>query len=290
MSRRKLRLRSELTVRKTGPARMLVGQQDNFYVNVENTGEVPLSNLQIIDSYDPELRPIAANPPEKSIEQGRVVWYLSQLAPGERLTFQVTCQALFDVRSTCSRVIVRAAGGLERTDNHCVRVDPPGTGDNSPDSSTLPPRLLPGRFQQRDDRSPASPLPTAFRPPDETQQGLDLTIDGRGDRWQVGDRIDYLIVIQNAGDQADSDVVLTVQLSPTLQLESYNGPVSAATSSPDWRRLSMIPLRTLRAGETVKFNVIATVSKPGELVARAELTSSQSPENIVRQDVSRAAP
>jgi hypothetical protein len=197
---------------------------------------------------------------------------------------------MLDVRSSCSVVIVRTAGGLERTDNHCVQIDRPGTGTNSPSGSTLPPRLLPGRFQESDHRSSALPLPTAFKPPDETRQGLDLTIDGRGDGWQVGDRIDYLVVIRNAGEQADSEVTLTVRLSPTLNLESYKGPVSAATSSPDWRRLSMIPLRTLRAGESVEFHVIATVSKPGELVARAELTSSNSRESLVREDTSVAAP
>ena len=227
---------------------MVAGGQGEFSVVIENTGEAPLANLQIIDSYDPELRPLSANPPEKSIEGGAVTWYVSQLAPGQTLTYRVLCQAVNDVRNTCSRVLVRAAGGLERTDEVCLPVFPPGAGGVPPASSALPPRLLPSGLESG--REPAiSPLPTATNSPRSTAGQLELTIDGRGDRWRVGDRIDYLIVIRNAAEQVDHDVALTVRLSPTLKLENYMGPVSAAasdSSGADGHTLRMIPLRTLR--------------------------------------------
>ncbi|MFN9953227.1 MAG: hypothetical protein ACK55I_09015, partial [bacterium] len=66
---------------------MVVGQQGDFFIMVENTGTVPLSNVQITDMYDSEFRPVGAEPPVARAEQGQVVWYLTQLAPGERQTF-----------------------------------------------------------------------------------------------------------------------------------------------------------------------------------------------------------
>jgi hypothetical protein len=283
-----------LTIDKLGPAQTTVGREEVFYVTLENTGETMLSNLQIIDSYEAELRPVAASPPAASIDQNRVTWYLSQLEPGQKLSYQVTCQVVFDKPRTCSELLVRAAGGVERADQHCVRVDPapgggfpPGAGANA-----LPPRLLPGSYSGGEPASPqtGSPESVTQNTSLEPGQGLQLTIDGRGDRWQVGDRIDYLIVIRNADADADSNVKLTVRLSPALKLQSYSGPVNAATSSPDWRTLRMLPLRTLRAAETVEFHVVATVTQPGDLVARAELTSQRSAASIAQEDTSVAVP
>ncbi len=283
-------LRTELAVRKTGPVQTIVGRQETFSVTIQNTGDVPLSNLQIVDNYDAEMRPIGANPPAASIEQNRVTWYLSQLAPGQTLTYDVTCQAVFDTPRSCHQVIVRAAGGLERTDQGCVQVGSPTPAGLPPNANALPPRLLPnGVFGQASPKQPAA-SPVTHTASMDSSAGLELSIDGRGDQWQVGDRINYLIVIRNPTELADSDATLTVRLSPSLKLQSYSGPVNAATSSPNWRTLRMLPLRTLRAGETVQFNVIATVIQPGELLARAELTSERCPDSVAEEDSSVAIP
>ena len=167
----------------------------------------------------------------------------------------------------------------------------PGSGRGLPSgANSLPPRLLPGSYSGGES-TPASTLEVARQDPSsDADQGLQLTIDGRGDSWQVGDQIDYLIVIRNADRAADSNVKLTIRLSPALKLQSYSGPVNAATSSPDWRILRMLPLRTLRAGETVEFHVVATVAQPGDLVARAEVTSGRSEAAVAQEDTSVAVP
>ena len=114
--------RRDLTVRKTGPNQMTEGERGDFYVEIENTGEIALANLQIVDQYGPEFRPILADPPESSTDRNRVVWYLTRLEPGERRTFKVTCQAMFgNVDRACTDVFVRSADGVERTDQRCLR-------------------------------------------------------------------------------------------------------------------------------------------------------------------------
>jgi uncharacterized repeat protein (TIGR01451 family) len=278
-----------IVVRKTGPTQMTVGERADFFVLITNNGDTALTNLQVVDRYDPELRPQTADPRESSVSQDGIVWYISQLAPGEKQTFQVTCEALFDVRSACSRAIVRAAGGGEATDEHCLAILPatPGSGRSAPPSSDRPqlPRgatPLPGR-----DTSPAAAAPDApdSGPPSEE---LELTIAGRGERWRIGDEVEYLITIRNGRSIPDSDVVLTIQLPQTLQIKNYYYPVTLQNRSADDRILEMAPVRTLRPGEILQCRLIAAVVAAGDVVTRAQVQSLRSPAGVTRQDASFA--
>jgi uncharacterized repeat protein (TIGR01451 family) len=271
-----------LTVRKTGPQQMVVGQQGDFFIMVENTGTVPLSNVQITDMYDSEFRPVGAEPPVARAEQGQVVWYLTQLAPGERQTFQVRCEALFDVANACSRVVVRGGDGWERSDQTCLPVLPaPG----QPARTAPPGGVPPG----------AAPLPGAVPPATSSIDGprpltgnLEVQIDDRGERWRVGDQVEYWIVTRNSRTVPDNDVVVTVQLPPQVKMESYTGPVSAGNHSDDWRIIEMAPLQVMRPDETVEFRVLARVVQAGPMTARAIVKSRGTPEGITRQDDSLA--
>ena len=263
---------SQLVVRKTANrSEVTVGENIDFYVTIANTGTEPITNLTIVDAYDPELQPIRAEPRESQYGQDGVVWYLTQLDPGEERTFQVTCEALYDVRAACSRVVVRNADDLERTDEQCVAVlpasnagspignDPSDNGTGSEFDVDVP--------DSRGSGNPnARPLPNSSTPPGSNSNssgaagpsagggadsftrddadGLELTIDARGDRWKVGDEVQYLVVIRNNREVADADVVLTLELPRQISLLEYSGPVAARDHSADWRRMTMTPIRT----------------------------------------------
>jgi hypothetical protein len=240
------------------------------------------------------------------MEGNRIVWYLTRLEPGEKRTFQVTCQALFTVNRACTDVLARTADGLQRTDQKCLPILP-GADSRAPGAAS--PALPPAREPQPGANplpnggaaSPrgASPLPGFSLPPSsapprslDTQAdgsgALELTIDTRGDTWRVGDQIDYLLAIRNNRSVVDSNVVLTVNLSGQVQLVNYSGPVNAGEHSEDWRSIRMIPIQTLRPGETVRFTVSVRVARPGQLVMRADARSALSPEGVAREDVSVA--
>jgi len=316
---------TSLEIRKSASrAEVRVGEQIEFEVLLINAGTSTLSNLTILDAYDPELQPLRAVPTESNYGQDGVVWYVSSLEPGEERTFRVTCEALYDVRAACSRVIVRNADGLERTDEQCVTILPaPTTGGSSGNSSDLDPgdsddfRVdVPSSRSGRDSAPDIRPIPGANSAIDpqvdstapranepnpapgsrsdsftrNDADGLELTLDARGDRWQVGDEVEYLIVFTNNRNVADSNVVLTVELPKQFQLTDYTGPVPADDYSADWRTMQMEPIRTLRAGETIKFYVKGIVVGQGEMIARAVVQSIRTPEGVAREDIALASP
>jgi uncharacterized repeat protein (TIGR01451 family) len=293
--------RPDLSVEKTGPTQMTEGEQADFYVVLRNTGDAALTNLQIIDQYGPEFRPIAVDPPESSADRNRIVWYLTRLEAGETRSFQVTCQAIFgNVDRACSDVLVRSADGIQRTAQKCLPILPaprrsnaesPGLDRSPPPSISPLPEAVPPRG--------ATPLPgtsqlpnTMLRPialTDHRDEGLEVTFDSRGDRWRVGDSIDYMVVIRNNRSVVDNNVVLTLQLPPQVALRNYSGPVAAGDHSADWRTIQMVPIHSLRPGETVNFTISVVVTQAGQLSARARVQSLRSAEGIAREDVSVAS-
>lgn len=283
-----------VTVRKTGPDQMTVGELNDFFIVVENTGDTPLTNLQVIDEYDPEFRPVGAEPPAKEYERGRVIWYLTQLSPGERQTFQVRCEAMLDVRSACSRGTVRGGDGWTRTDQRCLTILPaPANAQGNRPNDANPPRTVPGTGGEIP--RGATPWPGADdgqTPPANANPALsgnlEVEIDDRAERWQIGDQIEYTILVRNARSILDSDVVVTIQLPNQVELISYDGPVTAANPSSDWRIMEMTPIQTLRPDETIKFSVLAKVISAGSMNARVVVKSLRNPEGITRQDNSLA--
>ena len=281
----------DVSINKTGPNQMVVGQEQEFLIVVKNTSNTPISNLQVIDTYDPEFRFMRAEPQEANSGPQGIMWYITRLGPGESQTFRVTCQAMFDVRQACTRSFVRGPGGLERTDQHCLAILPgssaPGNfTPNSPRTIGPPPgavplpgtSALPSRGAPRDDD-----LSRARQPDGELQ----VTIGGRGDRWQVGDTVAYQVTVRNNRPVADRDVVLTISLPSQATLVDYAGTVAAAETFGD-RTLRMVPVRTLRPGESVSFEVTARLVTPGQLVAAARATSQRVPEGVTSQDVAMA--
>ena len=288
--------KSEVRVESTGPTETIVGQQEVFIV-VENSGELPLTNMTIKDAFDPALRPVNAEPEATVGDRGEVVWVLSRLEPGERQTFQVRCEAISESAEACGVVTVTTAEQVGGTARKCLAILPrPETEEpfdgNAADDATPFPTPEP-RIDQPAPETPAPERPAPERRPEQDSSqpadgGLVLTVDGRGERWQVGDRIEYLIIVENNRNVADSNVVLTVKLPPELTLDSYSGPVSARDHSADWRTVEMFPIRTLRPHESVQFLVLARVARPGQIVTEATIRSLRSPDPIVKRHVSVA--
>ena len=120
--------------------------------------------------------------------------------------------------------------------------------------------------------------------------GLTLSIEDRGDRFQVGNDIEYFISIRNDSQSPDTNVILTIKLPPQLRLKEYSGPTTASSNSADWRTINMAPIRSLRAGESVQYTIRATVEQAGEIATRAEVTSFRSVQATVQEARSLATP
>lgn len=323
-----------LEVRKIGPQEMVEGAEADFYVIVENSGDAPLTNLVIVDEYEAPLEPVAVDPPYRNYSPNRIEWTVSQLAPGQSLSFQVLCKANYgNVERACSYATVRAAGLPEANAELCLPVLPRGNGVNRPnlDSTSRLPLVDPAgqrltasgrgltslvRVPAREssvapDAFPrgAAPLPRTDAASERSEPNaqtapapasshrdhdpalpLQVTLDARGSRWRVGDVIEFLVVIRNPRQAADRDVVLSVELPPQLTFVKHYGPVNASERSADKRFMRMVPVRTLRSGESLEFTIVAHVAAPGHMSTRAMVQSLAAPAGILCEELVVAGP
>lgn len=312
-----------LTVSKSGPQQAMVGEQITFDVTIQNTGQGTVNNIQIIDQYDPEFRPVSTNPIPANSNQNQIIWYLSKLDPGEQKTFQVTCQALYDAPNSCSRVTVQSGDGMQVNDETCIPIlKQPGGAATPIPGANIPGANIPGANISGADVPSASapatapgPVPgpgpgaaptanagqpgsTSTAPPNfgtgsgtaTDATGLTLSIEDRGDRFQVGNDIEYFISIRNDSQSPDTNIILTIKLPPQLRLKEYSGPTTASSNSADWRTINMAPIRSLRAGESVQYTIRATVEQAGEIATRAEVTSLRTVQATIQEARSLATP
>lgn len=304
----------EYQVRLDGPRQMSVGDQDIFSVEVENTGEQPLSNLQIIVGFPEELVPTRADPPTSADSAGRVSWFVNgPIPPGGRLpaSYQVMCEARFATESAVCELVVQSDDGMQRSDSVQLVVAPRLADDDEFDEA--PPRVLddfndddrggafdPGNTNDSIERDPeydelSDDLRTdESNTTDDTSTHLELRIDSRTERRQVGDQDEitliYIIEITNNDDVYDRDVKLTVQLPREISLEKYTGPTAVGNNSADWRILQMNPVRALRPNESISYEIRTRVDEPGEIVTLAEVSSLQHPNLISRENSTLVAP
>ncbi len=239
---------SGFEVRKDGPRRHNVGDIALFKVVVKNTGEVPLTDLEIVDEYDKTLRP---QPTRQGYEvvNGRIVWRLPRLEVGASETFEIQCTCLAPTDSACGVVKVTDSSGLILADDHCLEVLPSrgGAGD-----------------------SPAA-----------TQGTLRLAIVSFADPVRAGQRSSYQILIENSGQTPEEQVQLRVLFPPELVPD-----VTAIRNDANVRanfvgnELRFDPIATLRANERLEFLIPVNVNQPGVVNLVAELISRAVPQPI----------
>jgi uncharacterized repeat protein (TIGR01451 family) len=113
---------SALEVTKQGPARHYVGEIAKFRTVVKNTGKLPLTNVGVVDSYDPAFQPRFTDPGREVLSDGSFKWTIPRLESGERRTFCVQCACVFPSRSARSRVTVRTDDDVSYSDETAVEI------------------------------------------------------------------------------------------------------------------------------------------------------------------------
>ena len=96
---------TQISVRKTGPTRAQVGETAEFQILIENNGNVPLTNLRIVDSYDESLVPVAATDGYREAGDD-LIWLVDQLPAGRSILFEVNCECAAEVNEACNRATV----------------------------------------------------------------------------------------------------------------------------------------------------------------------------------------
>lgn len=117
----------QVRVRKTGPSSRIVGNMALFSIEVTNTGQVPLTNVKVVDNYDTSLDPQQASDGYEIVGQD-LVWTEASLAPGETARFEINCRCTQAIERSCNRVTVTADGGLRADDEFCLEIQSPPAG------------------------------------------------------------------------------------------------------------------------------------------------------------------
>ncbi len=176
-----------IEVTKQGPTRQYVGELAKFRVVIKNTGDVPVTNLEVVDSYDQAFDPRFTDSGREDLPDGSFRWRIDRLEKDERRVINVQCVCVTPSPSACSRVIVTADGDVRVAENKCVEIlqletPPPGAA-----GAVTPPPAASATNVKLSMRSTANPA-------------------------RVGEPMTLFVFIENAGQQLERGVSLRVQV------------------------------------------------------------------------------
>jgi uncharacterized repeat protein (TIGR01451 family) len=96
-----------MEVTKRGPQLRQVGQEADFIIEVRNSGNVPLTNVRIVDTYEQSLKPTSASR-GWTIGKSELIWVVNRLEPGQSYSVAVRCVCAQATDRACNRVDVES--------------------------------------------------------------------------------------------------------------------------------------------------------------------------------------
>lgn len=106
-----------------GPRQVSVGDTAYFKIGVRNTGDVPLSNLQVVADYKDPLRPVLQGTGFEFVNDS-IYTRIDRLDVGATKTFEVPCSCLRAVLRVSPLVTVTDSSGIRRTEQHDLEITP----------------------------------------------------------------------------------------------------------------------------------------------------------------------
>jgi len=115
--------RAAVSVRVTAPREVTEGEVARFFIDVTNTGERPLTNVEVVNRYDPELAPKKASDGYR-IRGTSLSWTLDRLVVGQTMPLEMHCECQRAAEAACNRVTVSSAEGAQARGEACVKIRP----------------------------------------------------------------------------------------------------------------------------------------------------------------------
>jgi len=269
-----------LQVTTHSPRQRNVGEIAQFQIRIKNIGEGPLTNIEIVDTFDRELAPQPT--PGAEIRKGSLFWKFARLDVGETKQLAVNCECLAAKLEACSIVLVSAdtgAGVISQPKQSCTEIRPrlEGGMPNSrpaPEIDVLPgitPGITPGVMPPTEG---ANVIPNA-------NDGLRMEIISYSNSVRAGTRMTFQIVINNGAATSDRQVQLHVLFPPELTPDETAIRNEANVSAKfNQGKLVFGPIQEIRPGERLEFLIPTNVNQQGMRNVTAVLVSQNMPQEL----------
>ena len=173
----------EVTV--TGPTQRIVGETASFNIAIRNVGDIAANDLEVVSKCDPALKPSETVKEHDPMADGSVLFRIKRLEVGGKQTIPMVAQCVTDDVNACNLVTVSSGGQMLTSHEACLEILPLRANGATPPAAT-----------------PAS--------------GLQATIVTNKNPALVGDPIELIVTVTNAGEQPAQQVTLIVQLPVEL--------------------------------------------------------------------------
>lgn len=261
----------QLQVSKQAPRLRNVGEIATFTLSIRNVGNAPLTNIEVVDTFDPELQP---QPGDAELRNGSLFWRIQRLEVGGTWRRDVNCQCLAAKLEACGIVSVTAETGtltpaVVTTERACTEIRQ-ALPDVTPPVTPAPGgNVLPGV------------VPPTGGAGGTTSGGLLMEILSFANPVLAGTQTSFQIVIRNNTNTPDQQVQLRVlfpaELTPDVTAIRNEASVRAQFSNGE---LLFEPINTLRPGERIGFVIPCNVLQAGSRTVTAELISRNMPQSI----------
>jgi uncharacterized repeat protein (TIGR01451 family) len=113
-----------LQVRLDAVRRQVVSQPAGFTITVRNVGDVPATNIEIIQQFAPSLQAMPAAPEQQLAADGSLRIRIDRLNANEVRQFNTQARCVTPSASAASRATVTADGGAPQQDEAFVEIVP----------------------------------------------------------------------------------------------------------------------------------------------------------------------
>ena len=234
----------------TGPAQTVVGGQVTFDLVLINRGDAAATGLVLTDRFDDGLvHAAAANPIQKG---------LSPIEPHQARRMAIVFKVVKPGR-LCNIIELTGDGGLNASAQACVQSE---AAQLTPTPNTPNP-ITP---------TPIKPIPIRPTPPNHAAANLKLLIASRANPIKAGAESSYQIVVTNQGAEPEPKVALSVTIPSVMQFVGGQEQ-NPSPATIDGQTVRFDPIKQLKPGESLVFEIRVRADKAGKAIVRAEVTS-----------------
>ena len=242
---------ASLNVWRECPKTAKVGEEIMSQIFVKNNGDVPLTNVRVVEKYKSVLAPTqASNGYDNSVPR-QMSWLLPNIQPNttERLRIYYKCES--EATRTCASVKVTSEQGANASAESCLQITP---NVLQPVTPTSPQGLI----------TPSG-------------KGLKISVNDNHDPIMVGKKLTYTITVTNESFEPDRDLVLSVTVPPELEPRATGnfGPANLGARIVG-QNIVFDKLLEIRGGESLPYHVCVDTKRAGTAVLKVSLTSRNS--------------